>query len=115
MAGSRARMLVAALTVAWRTAMDAPFRSIATILASVLLLPRFSALYLNGMESALELPLLALLTLAVVEAGLGMMYFMHLKYERRTLFWSLIPALIFVFLMMNQFWSDAYRLRSLGQ
>ena len=59
--------------------------------------------------------LAALLALALVEAGLGLMYFMHLKYERRTLFWSLIPALIFVFLMMNQFWSDAYRLRSLHQ
>jgi cytochrome c oxidase subunit 4 len=59
--------------------------------------------------------LAALLVLALVEAGLGVMYFMHLKYERRTLFWSLIPALIFVFLMMNQFWSDAYRLRSLHQ
>jgi cytochrome c oxidase subunit IV len=56
-----------------------------------------------------------LLALALVEAGLGVMYFMHLKYERRTLFWSLIPALIFVFLMMNQFWSDAHRLRSLHQ
>jgi cytochrome c oxidase subunit 4 len=59
--------------------------------------------------------LYALLTLALVEAGLAVMYFMHLKYERRTLFWSLIPALIFVFLMMNQFWSDAHRLRSLHQ
>ena len=56
-----------------------------------------------------------LLALALVEAGLGVMYFMHLRYERRTLFWSLIPALIFVFIMMNQFWSDAYRLRSLHQ
>ena len=59
--------------------------------------------------------LAALLALALVEAGLGVMYFMHLRYERRTLFWSLIPALIFVFIMMNQFWSDAYRLRSLHQ
>ena len=59
--------------------------------------------------------LAALLALALVEAGLGVMYFMHLKYERRILFWSLIPALIFVFIMMNQFWSDAHRLRSLHQ
>jgi cytochrome c oxidase subunit 4 len=59
--------------------------------------------------------LYALLALALTEAGLGVMYFMHLKYERRALFWSLIPALIFVFIMMNQFWSDAYRLRSLHQ
>ena len=57
----------------------------------------------------------ALLALALVEAGLGLMYFMHLRYERRALFWSLIPALIFVFIMMNQFWSDAQRLRSLHQ
>jgi cytochrome c oxidase subunit 4 len=57
----------------------------------------------------------ALLALALVEAALGVLYFMHLRYERRALFWSLIPALIFVFIMMNQFWSDAHRLRSLHQ
>jgi cytochrome c oxidase subunit IV len=59
--------------------------------------------------------LYALLALALVEAGLGVMFFMGLRYERRALFWSLIPALIFVLLMMNQFWSDAHRLRSLHQ
>jgi cytochrome c oxidase subunit IV len=59
--------------------------------------------------------LAALLFLALVEAAFGVMYFMHLRYERRALFWSLIPALIFVFIMMNQFWSDAHRLRSLHQ
>ncbi len=59
--------------------------------------------------------LAALLALALVEAGLGVLYFMHLRYERRILFWSLIPALIFVFIMMNQFWSDAHRLRLLHQ
>jgi cytochrome c oxidase subunit IV len=57
--------------------------------------------------------LAALLALALVEAGIGVMYFMHLRFERRMLFWSLIPGLIFVFLMMNQFWSDAYRLVTL--
>jgi cytochrome c oxidase subunit IV len=59
--------------------------------------------------------LAALLALALMEAGLGLLYFMHLRYERRILFWSLIPALIFVFIMMNQFWSDAHRLRLLHQ
>ncbi len=71
------------------------------------------ALTYAGLPTAILLS--ALLALALVEAGLGVMYFMHLKYERRALFWSLIPALIFVFIMMNQFWSDAYRLRSLHQ
>jgi cytochrome c oxidase subunit 4 len=51
-----------------------------------------------------------LLVLAFIEAGLGVMYFMHLKYERRSLFWSLIPYLIFALVMMDHFWPDALRL-----
>jgi uncharacterized membrane protein YbaN (DUF454 family) len=35
---------------------------------------------------------------------------MHLVDERRSLFLSLIPATIFVLIMMNMFWSDSYRL-----
>ena len=57
--------------------------------------------------------LAALLALAVLEAGFGAMFFMHLKYERRVLFWSLIPALVFVLLMMNHLWRDAARMTSL--
>jgi cytochrome c oxidase subunit 4 len=57
--------------------------------------------------------LAALLALASVEAGLGVMYFMHLRYERRVLFWSLVPALIFVLLMLNHLWRDAARMISL--
>jgi cytochrome c oxidase subunit 4 len=55
----------------------------------------------------------ALLALAALEAGLGLAFFMHMKYERRLLFWSLIPTLIFVFLMMNHLWRDAARMISL--
>jgi cytochrome c oxidase subunit IV len=54
-----------------------------------------------------------LLALAVIEAGVAIMYFMHLKYERRILFWSLIPALVFVLVMFDHFWPDAYRLTSM--
>jgi cytochrome c oxidase subunit IV len=54
--------------------------------------------------------LTALLCLAVIEAGLGVMYFMHLKYERRVLLWSLIPTLVFVLVLMNHLWPDAHRL-----
>ena len=57
--------------------------------------------------------LASLLTLAVIEAALGVMYFMHLRYERRALFLSLIPAIIFVLLMMNYLWPDAMRLNSM--
>jgi cytochrome c oxidase subunit IV len=54
-----------------------------------------------------------LLALAVLEAGAALLFFMHLKYERPTLFWSLIPALIFVLVMMDHLWPDALRLSSL--
>ena len=57
--------------------------------------------------------LAALLALALLEAGFGVMYFMHLRYERRVLFWSLIPALLFVLVMLNHLWRDAHRLVSL--
>ena len=54
--------------------------------------------------------LASLLVLAFVGAGLGVMYFMHLKYERPSLFWSLIPYLIFALVMMDHVWPDAFRL-----
>jgi cytochrome c oxidase subunit IV len=57
--------------------------------------------------------LAALLVLAVIEAGIALLFFMHLKYERATLFWSLIPALIFVLVLMDHLWPDALRLSSL--
>jgi cytochrome c oxidase subunit IV len=57
--------------------------------------------------------LTALLALALVEAGAALLVFMHLKYERPTLFWSLIPALIFVLVLMDHLWPDALRLTSL--
>jgi cytochrome c oxidase subunit IV len=51
-----------------------------------------------------------LLFLATCGAALGLMYFMHLAHEKRSLFLSLIPATIFVLLMMNMIWSDSIRL-----
>lgn len=55
--------------------------------------------------------LAALLALALLEATIGLMYFMHLRYERR-LFWALIPGLLFVLIMMDHLWPDALRLFS---
>jgi cytochrome c oxidase subunit IV len=51
-----------------------------------------------------------LLILAVCEAAIALMYLMHLKYERSTLFWSLIPVTLFALFMMNHIWADALRL-----
>jgi cytochrome c oxidase subunit IV len=51
-----------------------------------------------------------LLGLAVCCGALAVMYFMHLAQERRALFLTLIPALIFVLLMLNMIWTDSFRL-----
>lgn len=61
-----------------------------------------------------HLLLTVLLILAFIEAAIGLLYFMHLKYERRIFRWSLFIAVIFVILMMNQIWPDAYRMASMA-
>jgi cytochrome c oxidase subunit IV len=50
-----------------------------------------------------------LLALAICGGALAVMHFMHLAQERRSLFLALIPALIFVLVMMNMIWSDSFR------
>jgi cytochrome c oxidase subunit IV len=52
-----------------------------------------------------------LLIFAFIEAGIAVLYFMHMKYERPSLFWTMIPALLFVIFMMDHFWPDALRLQ----
>lgn len=56
--------------------------------------------------------LVVLLVLALIEAGLGTVYFMHVRYERRILLWTL-GVFVFALVMMNQFWSDAVRLHTM--
>ncbi|HTY05446.1 MAG TPA: cytochrome C oxidase subunit IV family protein [Gemmatimonadales bacterium] len=54
--------------------------------------------------------LACLLALAFLEAAIGLLYFMHLRYERSILFWSIVPIMVFVFLFMDHIWPDALRL-----
>ena len=54
--------------------------------------------------------LAGLLLLALIEAGLGLLYFMLLKYERRSLMWSVILAVVIAVVLMDHFWLDAFRL-----
>ncbi len=54
--------------------------------------------------------LAGLLLLAGIEAGLGLLYFMHLKYERRSFMWSVILAVVIAVVLMDHFWLDAFRL-----
>ena len=51
-----------------------------------------------------------MLPLAIIQAALAVMFFMHLRQERRSLLLALIPATLFVLLMMNMIWSDSFRL-----
>ena len=48
--------------------------------------------------------------LAVVEAGLAVMFFMHMWMERRNFLVTVAIGLIFVLSMMNMIWSDSFRL-----
>ena len=66
--------------------------------------------FLTTLQLSTHRLLAALLVLAFIEAGIALLYFMHLKYEKPNLFWSLVPAVIFVLFMMNHIWPDAYRM-----
>ena len=76
----------------------------------------FSLLGLTGVEVflayeqlELKLMLTLLMGLSLIKASLIVAYFMHLRYERRTLTFTLIPALIFVVGMMFVIFPDSIR------
>ncbi len=51
-----------------------------------------------------------MLLLAVIQAYLAVMFFMHLRDEKPTLRLALIPGTLFVLVMMNMIWADSFRL-----
>ncbi|MBZ5656073.1 MAG: hypothetical protein LAO56_12450 [Acidobacteriia bacterium] len=53
---------------------------------------------------------LLMLMLALLQAAIAVMYFMHLAQERQVLALALIPYTIFVLFMLNMIWSDSFRL-----
>jgi len=53
---------------------------------------------------------LLMLMLALLQASIAVMYFMHLAEERTVLALALIPYTVFVLFMMNMIWSDSFRL-----
>ena len=61
-----------------------------------------------------QLPTLTMLTLlvglSVIKAALIIAYFMHLKFERLSLFLTLFPMLIFCIVLMLIFLGDAVRI-----
>jgi len=58
----------------------------------------------------LETMLTVLMVLSILKAALIIAYFMHLRYEQASLFVTLIPALVFVLIMMTAIFADSSRL-----
>jgi cytochrome c oxidase subunit 4 len=74
-------------------------------------------LILTGVEVFLayeQVPVLIMLTalvgLSIIKAALIIAYFMHLKFERFSLFLTLFPMLVFCILLMLIFLGDASRI-----
>ena len=77
----------------------------------------FVLLALTGVEvllANLQVPTTIMLTvligLSVIKAALIIAYFMHLKFERLSLFLTLFPMLIFCIVLMLIFLGDAVRI-----
>ena len=91
---------------------EGPSGSIATYLIVYVVILAISALqiliaYSNVEGSRIFMRMLAL---AIVQAGLAITFFMHMKSEKRNLALFLLPATVFVLVMMNMIWSDSFRL-----
>jgi cytochrome c oxidase subunit IV len=50
-----------------------------------------------------------MLIIAAIQAFLAVMFFMHLRDEKSTLRLALIPATLFVLVLMNMVWADSFR------
>ena len=66
--------------------------------------------FLGYKQLELKLMLVLLLGLSVVKAALIIAYFMHLKFEKLSLFLTLFPMLIFCIVLMLIFLGDAVRI-----
>jgi len=54
-----------------------------------------------------------MLILAAIQAYLAVMFFMHLRDEKPSLRLALLPATLFVLVMLNMVWADSFRLISM--
>ena len=77
----------------------------------------FWLLAVTGIETFLtyeRLPIKIMLSLlmglSVIKASLILSYFMHLRYERRSLALTLLPGLIFIIVLLLMFFPDSLRL-----
>lgn len=66
--------------------------------------------FLGYEQLELKLMLVLLMGISIAKAALIISYFMHLKYERRSLALTLMPALVLVIVLMFLVFPDSYRL-----
>ena len=71
--------------------------------------------YLAYIQLAVVLMIVLLMGLSVIKAALIMAYFMHLRFERLSLFLTLVPALVLcICLILIFFFPDSVRMHQLG-
>jgi cytochrome c oxidase subunit 4 len=61
-------------------------------------------------QLALHVMIILLMGLSLVKAGLIMGYFMHLKFEKKSLILTLVPAMVVVISLLAIFFPDSLRL-----
>jgi cytochrome c oxidase subunit 4 len=66
--------------------------------------------FLSYEQLGVRLMLTLLMGLSIVKATLIISYFMHLRFERRSLVLTLMPAMVFVIGMLFLFFPDSLRL-----
>lgn len=66
--------------------------------------------FLAYIQFSLTVMLVLLMGLSLLKAALIMAYFMHLRFEKRTLVLTLIPALVVVASTLSVFFPDSIRL-----
>jgi len=66
--------------------------------------------FLGYERLGVKLMLVLLMGLSVIKASLIIAYFMHLRYERASLAWVLMPALVMVISLMSMLFPDSLRL-----
>ncbi|MBI4165305.1 MAG: cytochrome C oxidase subunit IV family protein [Acidobacteria bacterium] len=66
--------------------------------------------YLSYVQLGVKLMLTLLMGLSIVKATLIISYFMHLRFERRSLVLTLMPAMVFVIVLLFLFFPDSLRL-----
>ncbi len=67
------------------------------------------------MHLSLAVMLITLMGLSLIKAALIVAYFMHLRFERLSLFLTLIPATVICIVLMASFFPDSLRILELGQ